>query len=181
MDQVAHAIEVSFDPAADTVVRATWHALDDAGIPSLNQIGDSFRPHLSLSVFTGGRSEAVAEAVTTALIDHPLATVRLSHVGAFLAPRRVLFCGITPTLELMACHEAVDAAIRAGGGTPWPIYSPTTWVPHCTLAMDLVGDLGQLSVLGSLGLPLDAGVRQIRLVEVPTGAEVADVTPHVQT
>ena len=176
MEQPVHAIEVSFDTQADVVVRAAWEALDETGVTSGQRGGEDYRPHLSLSVFARGNLEVVAESVKRALANHPLPTLRLSHVGAFLAPRQVLFCGVTPTVELMICQQAVDAAIRDGGGTPWPIYSPRTWVPHCTLAMDVAGDIDQLRILTSIGLPLDAEPNRTRLVEVPSGLVVADLT-----
>jgi hypothetical protein len=42
--------------------------------------------------------------------------------------------------------------------------------------MDVAGDIDQLRILTSIGLPLDAEPNRTRLVEVPSGLVVADLT-----
>jgi len=181
METTAHAVEVSFDEQADEAIRTVWRGLDDAGVASLDSLGGTHRPHLSLSVFSGGRLGAMTAAIETVLGEVEVPALRLSHLGFFLAPKRVLFCGITPTEELLICQRAVDEAIRSSGGLPWPHYSPRTWVPHCTLAMDFEAPLSRLQVLADLGLPLLARARSLRLVEVPSGSPVADLDPFTRT
>src|ERR1039457_5020724 len=50
-----------------------------------------------------------------------------------------------------------------------------TWVPHCTLAMDVVDPSPVAAVAMSLELPFSATVTQAHIVDVATGASAARV------
>ena len=99
--------------------------------------------------------------------------LRLSHVGVFPGAG-VVYLGITMTRRLLDLHRDVLEALAPTADTPWlDLYGPDSWVPHCTLGVNLsAGMLGEavewLSAQASL--PMDASVAAIDFVRVNKNA-----------
>ena len=61
----------------------------------------------------------------------------------------------------------MHAAIGRHGVGPWAHYAPVSWLPHCTLAMDLgSGQLAAaLAVAEGVALPLNGYLERLAIVE----------------
>jgi hypothetical protein len=127
------ALELYLDPVATQRVRTLWHALEDAGVPTVRDlIQGKHRPHISLI----GAQRLDGPSVAAALAGLPAAPplhVRLEYIGQFLG--RVLWLGPVPHPDLLAHHATVHERLARAGIDGFDVYRPGAWVPHCTLSM----------------------------------------------
>jgi 2'-5' RNA ligase len=171
---VTLALELCFDAAGERRVRDTWSMLDAAGFVSLGSLpGSSIVPHISLAVFDGGDAERIGAELDPLLAAAAPIAVRLSHLGYFAAPQTVLFLGVAPTEELLRLHNACWACVDRLATAPWRLYSPGSWVPHCTLAMPVSDLSAALAACAGVELPIGVRAAATTLVEVPSGSLVA--------
>jgi len=165
---VAHAVELELDAPAALKVTGLLAVLEAAGVETITNASPHVHPHVTVAVAAEAPPDAVRDAlvgVATAGLPH----VRLSSVGAFVTPEAVVFLGVTPTAALLELNRRVHARLDAARVTAWPLYRPSTWVPHCTLAMRPVDLTAALSALRAAVLPIEAEPVALRIVEVPTG------------
>ncbi len=127
------AVELYFDHPAERRIRVLWDALEAAGIPSLRGLLDGrHRPHLSLAVAESLDPAAVREALDGFDIAAPLA-LSFQFTGLFVG--RVLWLGPAPTVGLLGHQAEVWRRLSTAGVAVSPLYSPGSWVPHCTVSM----------------------------------------------
>lgn len=178
MRSVEHAVELALDDHATEAVLACMASLEDRGIPSLRQVGAHVHPHVSLTVARTGSPEDLAGALDGLGGDVAarVPTLSLSHVGAFLAPARVVFLGVTMHDELAALHALVLERLVAAGVATRALYDRDRYVPHCTLAMHVSSLGAAFEALGDVALPIDSVPSALGIVEVPTGRLRATVT-----
>ncbi len=185
MRPVEHAVELALDAHATEAVLACMARLEARGIASLRHGGADLHPHVSLTVATTGSLDDLARALATPSGDRDgdlgggLATrvpaLALSHVGAFLAPARVVFLGVTLHHALADLHATVLGRLAAAGIATRALYDRGRWVPHCTLAMHVDSLAASFGALEDVDLPIESTPGSIGIVEVPTGRLVATV------
>lgn len=159
---VAYAIELFFNEQADTAVRRLWHRLAVSGLPSLETLGHRrHRPHVSLTVLETAQPPAVADVEDLADVRR-LPALHFSALGTFGGDGGVLFLAPVVTEPLLVVYARLNDVLQDQGIAQWPHYLPGSWVPHCTLAMNLTP--AELSAAAGLL----AGFRLLR-------AEVAEV------
>jgi 2'-5' RNA ligase len=130
---VVAALELYLDVEATRRVRTLWRALEDEGIPTMaNLLNQKHRPHISLAAARRLAPNTVAAALDGVDIGRGL-RVDMTYVGQFVG--RVLWLGVTPTAELLACHRVVHDRLVAAEVEVWDLYRPDRWVPHCTISM----------------------------------------------
>jgi hypothetical protein len=161
---VAYAIEMFFDDRADAAVRRLWHRLAEAGLPSLETLGHSrHRPHLSLTVLDAADPPALSEVDV-------LPPLRFPALGTFAGDGGVLFLAAVTTGPLLDVQARLSDRLQQQGFTQWRHYRPGSWLPHCTLAMNLTPS--ELSAATGLlaGFPeIQARVAEIGVVDTETG------------
>ncbi|MEU8300668.1 2'-5' RNA ligase family protein [Micromonospora sp. NPDC048909] len=126
-------VELLCSAELDASVRAAWHRLTAAGLPSLARNSHpTNRPHLTLAAVDEFPPGAVARLA--ALLDDVLPLpLRLGEV-AVLDGSAPLVWLVRPDPELVALHRAVWAALAdADGRSPW--HAPGRWQPHLSLAL----------------------------------------------
>ena len=91
----------------------------------------------------------------------------LSTLATFPNTSNVLMLAAVVDTELLAVHSAVHDALAGKVRQPSVLYLPGSWVPHCTLAMDLgsVSAATALALASGLALPLDAHLDRVGIVE----------------
>jgi 2'-5' RNA ligase len=147
--------------------------LDRIGVRSVASGSDFARPHLSLSVFSGGRPEELASSLA------PLAgslELRFSAVGVFPGPGAVLFVAPVVTPALLDVHRRATELVVSAGGEPWGHYRPGRWVPHATLAQRVDDLTGALRTVLEWSLPPPGRVAEALVVRVPSGQPVGRPT-----
>ncbi len=170
---MAHAIEMFFDDQADAAGRRVWHRLAESGLSSLETYSHlRHRPHLSLAVGSNldVRDTAVLADIAAVVHAGPLPRLHLPALATFAGNRGILFLAAVATAPLLALHERVDDVLQAHRIDRWPHYLPGSWVPHCTLAMDLPrADLSSAVRLLSGFEPFDAQVIEAGVTDSTTG------------
>jgi 2'-5' RNA ligase len=164
---MGYAIEMFFDSASESRIRSLWDALAAPGAYPMTN-GDS-RPHISLAVANSVDVPAVRlllEDFARGSMAFPLS---MESLGFFLSKERVAFLAPKATPELLALHARFFEQFSAVASGIRQIYSPSTWVPHCTLATGILPQQIALAVdaCQSLGLPFGCTVVEIGLVEFP--------------
>jgi hypothetical protein len=160
---MAFAIELYFDTASDSRIRAAWSELFAAGLPAWPlQIGA--RPHVSILVVDSASAHSIG------LIFHsigPAAPFRLIFKLAdyFGVEDGVIFLKPEDSVELHNLHRQAAAEARSRGLIPR--HEGDEWVPHCTCDYSLSKDQVShgLSVLKRF-LPLQVDVEEAGYVEV---------------
>lgn len=167
---MAYAIELFFDKQADTAVRRLWHRLAASGLPSLETLGHCrHRPHVTLTVLETAQLPAVPD-VEDLLDVRRVPLLRFSALGTFGDGGGVLFLAPVVTAPLLAVHARLNDVLQEQGIVQWTHYLPGSWVPHCTLAMDLTP--AELSTAASLltGFPqIQAEVAEVGITDTATG------------
>lgn len=167
---MAYAIELFFDEQADTEVRRLWHLLAASGLPSLETLGHRrHRPHVSLTVLETAHLPAVAD-VEDVLDVRRLPVLRFSALGTFGGGGGVLFLAPVVTAPLLAVHARLNDVLQEQGIVQWPHYLPGSWVPHCTLAMNVApAELSAAAGLLAGFRQLQAEVAKVGITDTATG------------
>lgn len=135
---MGYAVELFYDDEAEQAVRKIWDGLGAAlGQPSLSALGA--RPHVSLAVYnddleTAGFSERLREFAQS--ID-PF-DFCLGSLSAFTRKEGVVFLAPVVTRHLLTVHERFHEAFAQNKDSVVTHYQPGNWIPHCTVAIDLV-------------------------------------------
>lgn len=173
---VEHAIELALDEPGTAAVRALLEMLDAAGVATIAGSSRHVHPHVSVAVARDGAPDELAHALAGL---GPLATsltpLTLSSLGVFVAPAHVVFLGVTPNDRMLALNRAVHERLDAARIETRALYRPSSWVPHCTLAMHVASPQAAIDALAGAVLPIHAAVSSLGVVEVPTGKPVAEV------
>ncbi|PJE95447.1 hypothetical protein CUT44_24235 [Streptomyces carminius] len=127
-------VELLPDEAVDRAVRAAWHRLARAGLPSqAAHPHPTNRPHLTLAT-ADALSPAARERLAAALEPLPVPLV-LEGLLRFPGRARVLAWAVRPDPALLRLHGAVWRALAASpaAGRLNPLHAPGRWIPHLTL------------------------------------------------
>jgi 2'-5' RNA ligase len=133
---MAFAIVLYFDPSTEAKVQALWETLAEQGVSSVMATMD-IRPHISLAGWEGAAPETWHdELADLAAHTAPLIT-QLSAVGTFPTDQGVVYLAPVVTAELVKLHETFHARLSRLGISSFDYYRPASWVPHCTVAINL--------------------------------------------
>ncbi|MGY4708771.1 2'-5' RNA ligase family protein [Mycolicibacterium sp. CBM1] len=130
---MAHSIELLFDDRSDAVLRAVWHRLAAAGLPSqLRVTSETNRPHVTLIAAQRIAPDVDAQLADVAE-DLPLRVV----VGAPLifggGDRLTLARLVVASQRLLVLHDEIYGRCRSFATEPYPHSAPGHWTPHVTL------------------------------------------------
>lgn len=157
------SIELFFDLASETALRALWNTLAEQDICSVQSISGA-RPHLSLSVFESLPEARLHELLRRVAHDFAVMPFQFTALGHF--PRSgVTFLAPKPTLALLQIQERVHEELVRQKATIWEHYTPARWFPHCTLTMQaapaLLERIAQLADESSALAPATAASKQL--------------------
>ena len=145
-----HSIEVVLDDDTDRQVRAQWHELALAGLPSqARHTGESNRPHITLAL-AGAVSAQVDRRLLRVAAGLPV-PVTLGGLLIFGGRRFVLARLVVPSVALLDLQRSVVQSLDEPVD-PQHTFGPGGWTPHVTLARGLTADQvgSALTVLGAM-------------------------------
>ena len=173
---MALSVCLLLDDRADRTLRALWHRLEAAGVPTLlTHTHGRHLPHLTFASLLDYDLEAVRAALGALPVQQPEPVV-LDALGMFRRSR--CWLALAPTASVVDRQLATVAAVRAVGARMHRSYEPGAWVPHLTLAPRL--HLEQLPVVARHVfevLPVTATIERAALVDTTTG--VVHPLPHL--
>jgi 2'-5' RNA ligase len=126
------AITLRLDPISSVSIEAMWRKLAVDGIDAdRDQLG--YAPHITLAIYPDDTPLHRLSAALEETCRHWQALpVRFSGLGAFPGDGAVLWAVPVMTAELLARHQAIQAALP--DLDVHPHYRPGAWVPHVTLS-----------------------------------------------
>jgi len=131
-----YAVVLLFDKNSDEYIREIWRTLKESGISSYMQDSGSV-PHITLSVFKElDTADADKRLIAFSEKVSKLKLV-LASLGAFPTEDGVLFLAPVVTEELLRVHKAFHDLFDDLKERQMPYYLPGSWVPHCTLALNI--------------------------------------------
>lgn len=174
---MAYALQLYFDPRAESAVRTMWANLEARGLASLATAGHCrHRPHVSLLVAQHLTPDQARVAVAP-LTDATDVVLRLGSVAVFPGRVGVVYLAVTPTRRLLTLHHELHTRLAGVGVESGRHYLPDAWVPHCTLAQGLTHDQVTTAVRAVKRLrPIDADVMEVGVQNTDTGR----ITPIAQ-
>ena len=162
----AFAVVLYFDEFTEHRVRQAWAALDQHGVPSAASTNEpDYRPHITLAIVNTPYPEQAVARLRLPLANVADLPVSMTALGFFLTNRAPAYLSVAPTTALLKIHDSVHSAL--GAMDTWAYYRPGNWMPHCTLAMDVVCQTTVAEALSETALPIHATVGSARMVELP--------------
>jgi 2'-5' RNA ligase len=138
---MAFAIELFFDPRSETRLRRLISSLRETRIGGTVLIEDvRARFHITLAVCDEVDEPAICAALEEIATGTPSLPVILSSLGLFPGAETVMFLAPVVEQEMLDVHRRVHEALPGFSESPWKLYGPGRWVPHCTLALKLPRD-----------------------------------------
>lgn len=104
-----YAVELLFDPIADTRVRGLWEALTATGAPCVFKNGA--RPHITLAVCESVQIPAAFRLLDRFALKTPAFSVTLTSIGLFTGTAPVVFLAPKVTPELLSLHASFGSGI----------------------------------------------------------------------
>lgn len=130
-----HAVTVTFDPRAESDIRALWASIANNRInSSMMHLGVA--PHLSLGVFDDAMEGPLIARVTAFGAKVAPFAIAFDRIDMFPGRETVLFLAPQASPRLRRLHEGFHDQVQ-GVGTCAADYRPGAWVPHATIAMGL--------------------------------------------
>ena len=158
-----YAITLRLDGPARVAVEAMWDRLARDGISSEAAVL-GYPPHITLAVIADAADEAALiralDQVTAGWTRRP---VTFPGIGVFPGEPAVLWLAPVATQDLLSWHAAVGAVVPPGLLAAH--YRRDNWVPHVTLADDLVRDAAP-SALASVMPDCPVGAAEVTGVEL---------------
>lgn len=158
-----YAVELDLDHASGALVRDLWRALATVGVTWMAESGAT--PHVSLGIWDRIEPGAFdAELARLAAETRPM-PVTFDAVGTF--PAGAVFLRPVADPALIDLQRRCHARLSRFAGAPWDYYLPQSWVPHCTLAMEVPPERMHeaLAVAGRAPLPIVGRLEAVGVVE----------------
>lgn len=168
------AISFRSDHPSAEVIRTLWGEVERfEDEPSMALLG--YPPHVTLAIYEG---DAVSEEQVRAALEHAsrqlgALTLTFDAIGTFGDPPAVLWAAPRPSLSLADAHAAIHDAIDPRHCRAH--YRPGSWVPHCTLGMQIRADQTKavLSFAAAFRGPIDVIFEALDCVAFPRLAPIA--------
>ncbi len=135
---MGYAIELFYDDEAEQAVRDIWDGIAvELEKPSLSDLGA--RPHVSLAVYTDDLDmTGVQENLLKFAQSIDPFDFCLRSLSAFTRQEGVVYLAPVVTEQLLSVHERFHEAFAQHKDSVVAHYQPGNWIPHCTVAIDLV-------------------------------------------
>ncbi|MDR3537339.1 MAG: 2'-5' RNA ligase family protein [Acetobacteraceae bacterium] len=156
------AITLRLDDATAGQVSALWQTLAAAGL-SDDSLRLGYRPHVTLAICPDETPESpLHDATAHVARGRDWLKLCLASLGVFTTQPGVVFLAPIVTPALLDLHAV---AMEALSGVPVsPNYHPGAWMPHVTLAKDLVAPADAIRALEALTLPIHGRLDRVELV-----------------
>ncbi|MCA8916919.1 MAG: 2'-5' RNA ligase family protein [Planctomycetes bacterium] len=166
------ALELFFDPRCETRLRRLLSGLRQAQLGGTVLIEDvKARFHITLAICDDVNEEKMCEVLAEIAEETPSLPVILSSLGLFPSAETVMFLAPVVDQELLDVHRVVTERVAEFSDTPWKLYRPGRWVPHCSLALRLPRDGVQkaLDLLMESTFPITGELIDIGVSEFEAG------------
>ena len=135
------ALELFFDPRCETRLRRLIKSLRETELGGTILIEDArARFHITLAVCDEVNEPVMCDVLKDIAGKTHALPVILSSLGLFPSAETVMFLAPVVDQELLDVHRMLHGRLHEFSDSPWKLYLPGRWVPHCTLALKLPRD-----------------------------------------
>lgn len=132
------SIELLFNPTLESRVRKIASGLREGDRSGMIVTDDvKARPHITLCICEQADEGELEACVRRIAEETPTIPIGLASVGVFPGDQNVVFLAPIVNEELLEMHRRLHAQVHKFSTTPWVLYTPARWVPHCTLVTRL--------------------------------------------
>ena len=162
-----------FDQAANERVRAIQAKLVTARSDS-GKLTPSPRPHISLGACQGINPESFRAPLAEFARQSSTIRFELTAIGTFPTSDGVIFLTPAVSRALLNLHERFSELFGDYAVSPSSYYLPGSWVPHCTLALDVPDNsvAAALDLCRTADLPIHGSYERIGLVRFLPNEEI---------
>jgi 2'-5' RNA ligase len=167
-----YALEVFFDPKCESRLRRLIGGLRQTRIGGTVLIDDvKARPHITLAICDHVDEQVVSNVVREIARETMCLPVILSSLGMFPSKESALFLAPVMEPELLDLHRKVSARMSEFTQSPWKLYAPGRWVPHCSVALKLPLDGVQraIEIMMESTFPITGELIEIGVAEFESG------------
>ncbi|MFH1700902.1 MAG: 2'-5' RNA ligase family protein [Candidatus Zixiibacteriota bacterium] len=168
-----HAVTLTFDKEATSLLRSAWQSIVDAGLPQ-PLFNTDVRPHITLSVCGHLDKERFFIELKEWTASNLQFNIRISSVGLFTTNQLVLYYSITPTEYLIQLHRKFHDMFSHYAENVWDYFHPGIWVPHVTMSEGLKAEQisKAVNIASRFEFPLVCRAEEIVLVDVKKLREI---------
>lgn len=131
-----YTFQLYFDKHSEEAIRTLIARCRGQGLVNTKFVSDTYRPHLSLSVYRALDEEYAQQvALKTSKIFNGF-DLLFSYVGLFNGDPKALYLGVSVSSALRDVHQLVHSEFESRPEECWELYQPETWVPHCGVLVD---------------------------------------------
>jgi 2'-5' RNA ligase len=166
------AIELFFDPRCESRLRRLLSGLRQARLGGTVLIEDvKARFHITLAICDEVDETKMGRVLSEIASETSSLPVILSSLGFFPSDQTVMFLAPVVVQELLDVHRMLTERVSEFSETPWKLYRPGRWVPHCTLALKLPRDSVQkaLELLMESTFPITGELIELGVSEFAEG------------
>ena len=134
---MAFAVILYLDPTTEAEVQALWALLAEKEIgAAIATMG--IRPHISLTGVDNLDAQQVCAMLRTFAQGASPLTIKFGAVGTFPTEQGVVYLAPVVTPELLRLHEELGVRLADLGFSSHEYYRPGNWIPHCTVAINVL-------------------------------------------
>lgn len=171
------AIQLFFDPRCQSRLRRLVSSMRETQLGGTVLIEDvKARFHITLAVCDHVNEPVLERVLKEIAADTQSLPVILSSLGIFPSADSVMFLAPVVDQELLDVHRKVHERVSEFSESPWKLYMPGRWVPHCTLALKLPRDgvRRALDHLMESTFPITGELIELGVSEFESGAVLRD-------
>lgn len=169
MSDYRFAIEIFFDDKTDKHIRNIWEILKSKNITD-SMICGGWHPHISLVVFDLDSIDTLIPVIKSFADNQNELPIAFTQIGVFPIEYGVVYFAPTVTNTLLKFHADFFSVFNTLTDEISDYYRPDKWIPHCSVGLNL--SIPQIektvSICREIGLPQNAVISKIALVDLPT-------------
>lgn len=162
-----YAVVGYFGPQTEEQITQVWESLKESGISDYAFKVEGSRPHVTFAAYDTVDQSAFINDLDNYYKGKEAIIVEMNVLGTFIGSG-TLFITPTMTRELLNFHWNHHEAFHSYLDDPDSYYLPGQWIPHCTLANHLEGEMLQkaFDYCTKHLTPIKATIQEIALVKV---------------
>lgn len=158
-----YAVELYFDMESTKKIEDIRTKLKENGIG----VDEGTKPHVSIAIYENLDIETFRIKLQKFSYQRNPLDIILASIGIFASECPVVFLAPIVTSGLLKFHKEFHEFFKELGDSAWDYYRPEKWVPHCTLAMNIPGEMVSRAVelARHFALPIYGTLQRVGVIE----------------
>lgn len=167
-----YAIELYLDNKSSEIIKSIREDLRSSKI----NVDEGTDPHITLAIYDNFKLDIFTEKLKQFSDRLSSEDVTFSSMGIFVLERPVLFLAPVVTKILLSIHSDFYGYFKKYNEKAWDYYKPGSWVPHCTLGIELTWEMVKRAndIIKDLTLPIHGRLEKIGILEFKPNRHLAE-------